>query len=202
MRKYTPEMHKWLAENQEGKFSPDLAQEFNEHFGVDWMTAAAVKRYRHNNHLNSGLTGKFQKGQPSWNRGMKIPKERQAVKTQFKKGNIPHNHRPIGYVRIDSKDGIAWVKVKDNYPADHTNFVQRSRLVWEEHNGEIPKGMCVFHLNGDPLDDRIENLTLLSRSELRYANQMYKFCKDPEINKTIIAAVKLDLARMEKEKKK
>lgn len=39
------------------------------------------------------------------------------------------------------------------------------RRVWEHHNGAIPKGMQIHHINGDKDDNRICNLQLISASE-------------------------------------
>jgi len=36
--------------------------------------------------------------------------------------------------------------------------VRRSRWVWEQHHGPIPDRHHIHHKNGNPLDDRIENL--------------------------------------------
>lgn len=39
------------------------------------------------------------------------------------------------------------------------------RIVWEMHNGKIPDGMFIDHINHIRHDNRIENLRLVSRSE-------------------------------------
>lgn len=37
--------------------------------------------------------------------------------------------------------------------------------VWEKYNGSVPQGMIVHHINENKLDNRIENLQLLSRRD-------------------------------------
>lgn len=39
-------------------------------------------------------------------------------------------------------------------------------IVWEEHNGPIPKGKCVTFKDGNQLNCDISNLMLASRAEL------------------------------------
>ena len=38
------------------------------------------------------------------------------------------------------------------------------RVIWEFHNGPIPEGRQIHHKNSDPVDNRIENLNLISSS--------------------------------------
>ena len=42
-------------------------------------------------------------------------------------------------------------------------FVHRS--VWEAHFGPVPDGYVVHHMNGDRLDNRLDNLGLMTRGD-------------------------------------
>ena len=48
------------------------------------------------------------------------------------------------------------------------------RLVWEHYHGPIPEGMCIDHINGNPLDDRLENLRCVSERTNHRNQKMHK----------------------------
>ena len=43
--------------------------------------------------------------------------------------------------------------------------VKQHRYIWEKTNGPIPAGMQIDHINGEPDDNRMENLRLVTRQE-------------------------------------
>lgn len=60
---------------------------------------------------------------------------------------VGYTCRRSGYVRFRHNTGNLYVH----------------RLVWEMHNGPIPQGMQIDHINGKRDDNRIENLRLVTQ---------------------------------------
>ncbi len=51
-------------------------------------------------------------------------------------------------------------------------------LVWEEHHGPVPLGRELHHRNGDKLDNRIDNLQLVTRLEHKRIHSGCILCDD------------------------
>ena len=112
------------------------------------------------NHPNA-VAHRFKKGSVPPNKGKKMsPEVYEKVKeTMFKKGNSPVNHREVGSERINV-DGYIEIKV-----AEPNRWRLKHRFIWEQVNGEIPKGYNVQFKNHNRQDCRIENLYLICRAD-------------------------------------
>ena len=108
----------------------------------------------------------FYKGHKPWNTGKKLSEEHIAKLTGvYKKGNSPHNQLPIGSIR----NIYNYIEIKY---ANH-KWMSLARYNWEQVHGEIPKGMCVFKLDGDAYNNDISNLCLVTRQDLAQFNRKY-----------------------------
>lgn len=104
----------------------------------------------------TGRTGCFVKGQEPPNKGKRCPEGKggrhpNARRTQFRKGQEPHNTRYLGHERTDPKDGYIYVSVAE--PNPHTGYrrryVLKHRWLWEQANGPLPDGMALKCLDGN-----------------------------------------------------
>lgn len=84
-----------------------------------------------------------------------------------------HNHpagKECGHI-----DKAGYVRTKLN-----SKMTFAHRIVWEMHNGKIPEGMEIDHINGVKSDNRIENLRLVShavnmKNKISYKNNKTGF---------------------------
>lgn len=112
------------------------------------------------------IATRFVKGQEPANKGKRIEEFmtadgiRRSSQTRFKKGQLPHNTKPIGYERIDSKDGYVYIKVSMEH-----KMVLKHRYVWEQANGPIPDGHNIAFRDGNRQNCDLSNLYLISREE-------------------------------------
>ena len=109
---------------------------------------------------------RFKKGNVPANKGKRLVDFMSAAgierssRTRFKKGQAPHNLRPVGYERIDKKDGYVFIKVEMG-----RKMVLKHRWVWEQAHGKIPKGHIIAFRDGNKQNCALENLQMMSLYE-------------------------------------
>lgn len=168
----------------------------NLHFGLD-LKVTQVKAATANHRIKSGRTGRFEKGQESWNKGGRMPFSENNQRTQFQPGGIPHNHRPIGSTRF-SKEGYLEVKV-----GEPNVWKGKHRLLWEEAYGPIPKGYNVVFLDQDKQHLVLENLRLVKRQYMSVANRLGLIRQSAELTETglLVAEVKVKTSQAKRKLK-
>ena len=192
---WSDEEKQYLAEITPGRGYKEIQSMMSCKFGFDY-THHQIKGAITRNKLNTGRTGRFEKGHATWNKGTKGLTK--ANVTSFKKGQKPHNYKPLGSERI-TKDGYCEIKVSDTGRRWRPKHV----LIYEKHHGKVPKGSAVIFLDGDKRNFDIDNLYLVTRSQLAMLNKNSLIQKDADLTKTAINVVDLmkKISAMEKKDK-
>lgn len=92
-----------------------------------------------------------------------------ANRTSFSKGNMPHNHKPVGSTRVDI-DGYHWTKI-----AEPKTWAMTHRLIWADHFGPIPSGMAVKFKDNNKANLDPSNLELVNRPALMKQNTIHQY---------------------------
>jgi len=184
------EIIKFIRENAPGRYNKELTELVNKTFKTNYKVNQ-IEHFKVNNKISSGLTGQFEKGHIPANKGKKMSASQyeKCSKTMFKKGHIPHNYRPIGSERADTKDGYISVKI-----ADPNEWKLKHILIYEQHHGPVPEGHKVVFLDKNRRNFNIENLVLVSDAEMVRLNQNHRISEYPEITKMGIALERSKIA--------
>lgn len=73
----------------------------------------------------------------------------------------------IGAIKIRDNDGVKvrFVKVRNGGPIAG-RWIRLARWTWEQVNGPVPPGKRVVHIDGNTLNDNLENYTLMTPGEV------------------------------------
>lgn len=157
--KFTDEHVEFIRNNVGGRSFKELTILFNQHFGTDFT-----------NRQIKGLADTH--------------KLRNNIDTKFQKGYVPSHAQEIGSITTYQngvKKGEKVIKVDDS-PNKSKNWVSLARYVWEQHNGEIPKGFMVYQVDGDIDNYDIDNLELVNFSEhMIMTNNNLRYTGDKEL---------------------
>ena len=194
-RKYTQEEIEYLFLIVPGHSHKEITALFNNHFEAE-IKISQVKSFIKNRKLNTGRTGRFVKGQVSHNKGKKGISYPSMKPTQFKTGEMPHNHKPVGSETLRA-DGYVWVKVEEP-----KTWRMKHVLIWEDANGPVPKGYAVLFGDGNRLNFDLNNLILVSKAQLVMLNKKGLIRPDAELTRTGIIIADLHIKIAERKRRK
>jgi len=181
----SPEQDAYLRSVIPGTTGAEQAAAMLKRFGVR-MSATQLKAWRGNHHAFSGLTGRFEKGHVSPNKGVPMPPSvyAKAKATMFGKGHRPWNDRyEIGerrIVRWHDGERKAWFEKVSDRGGLWERWRPVSRLTLERAGRPVPKGFVVAHIDGDSLNDDIANLAVVEQSLYPQMNRKKLISADPE----------------------
>lgn len=191
IHRFTVEDDAYLIENFSNKSNKELAEYLKASVsGISQRgsqlglrkSEELIKQLGHNLCIHpASIASRIKKGNIPPNKGLKMedfmnPETLEKfTANQFKKGHKPHNTKYDGCERIDV-DGYVWVRISEK------NWVQKHRLVWIEHFGQIPPGTNIQFLDGNRQNCAIENLYAISREEQMKENSILNY--PPEIQTT------------------
>ena len=187
--KFSNECLEFIEANYKGIDNKTLTRMVNEKFNTsyDWQQVKYIK-------IKYGWVSGVRGGELNVGKNTgKVSKERyeKMKKTMFKKGYEPKHKKPIG---AEVKGKYTFVKMSDG------KYKLKHHLVWEQHNGEIPKGHMIIFADGDKTNYNIENLLCVTKQELTMINRYYKIHADADLTKTSLLLAKIRLKIAERKK--
>lgn len=129
----------------------------------------AVKNACHKYRISFVRKHFFKKGHRTWNKGIKKP-YKGGEQTQFKKGQLPHNTRFDGAIRIQpDKSGRSYKHIRISL----SKWMPLHRYIWTQVYGD-PGSNVIRFKDGNSLNCDIENLSLISRGDNAKLNALIR----------------------------
>src|SRR5690625_1329118 len=159
-----------------GRTIPSIRAKANK-LDVDTTEECLANSSRKNTQVKKGQTP-WNKGLAGWDAGGRSHKTR--CKKGERRGRANRIYQPIGATRI-SKEGHLQIKVNDDMPF-HRRWQSYHRIVWEKHNGPIPKGHVIRFKDGMLTTEKeeitIDKLECISMAENMRRNTIHKYPRE------------------------
>ena len=204
---YPEKWNVWLKENSSKMSRSELTRNFNQTFNQN-KSVNAIKTYCNLRKWYSPSNGRFKKGNISWQTGVKGDEFRSHY-TEESLYRLSHpeltRKLKIGdeYLRRKNDPYIV-VSVEPNKNITDRSVPKR-RYVWELHNGKIPKDHYVINLDGNHMNNDLNNLACIPikfRFILAKNKWFVKGERNPELTKAAIKWCELYYALKELEETK
>lgn len=205
---WTHERAEWFKSFVPGHTEGEISTEHERLYGFP-LSESQIGNAKTKLGVRSGtFGGRFEKGQRAWNKGktwdefMSPESQEASRRTCFKKGQVSgiakERMKPVGYERVDAKDGYVWVKVKDTPQAQvpgsyNDNFRPKHHVVWEEANGTpVPPHTMIVFADRDKRNFDPDNLVAVPRSLWSIISRQGWAYRDRESLDACVALAKLN----------
>ena len=172
-----PDELKWLARRFHKMPRKELRDSFEKRYGRRLSLSTMDSLCARYGRPGAPNTGRFTKGHVPANKGRRGYSAPGCEKGWFVKGQTPANELPMFSERVSQGIVLIKVPIPSPYPSQRklgihreSHWTPKSRWVWQEEHGPIPKGHVILHLDGDPLNCDIENLECVPRAVLQILN--------------------------------
>jgi hypothetical protein len=190
-KKWLPNEIKYLIDNYPSMSTSQIANFLNINIEQIYRKANSLELKKSNEFLKSSLSGRmspihilgkdtrFKKGHISFNKGKKwdeyMNKEAQekAKKTNFKKGQLPHNTKNNGFIspRLDKRTDKTYLYIR----LGKSIWKELQRYIWEQNFGKLNPGDVLRFKDGNTKNCTIENLELINIKENMIRNSVQRF---------------------------
>lgn len=153
MKTFSKEEQEFIRNNAKGIDTEKLTEILNKKFNTNYPRYK-VYRWKKRNGIKSG------------------------VNTKFKKGNKPHNYKPIGSEFVSS-EGYTFIKVGEPSVWKH-----KTTVIYEKEYGPIPDGYCVVFADQDKTNFSLDNLILVRNKDKLIAKNRHLLFENKELTKT------------------
>lgn len=205
-RFWTPERAEWFRSFVPGHTESEISAEHERIYGFP-LSEGQIGNAKTKLGVKSGTHGgRFEKGHAG---GFSSEEHRRRFieagkATRFRKGNVSgiakERMKPVGYERVDSKDGYIYVKVKDTpqaqVPGSYNDiFRPKHHVVWEQANGRpVPPSTMIVFADRDKRNFDPANLVAVPRSLWAVISHKGMAYHDRESLEACMAIASLDRA--------
>ena len=197
----TQEEIEFIKTHYQGTTRKEMCELLYKEFGVVHCDGQVKNIYSKYN-LKSNRTGRFPKGHTPWTKGKKKTdfmtaeqiENQNTKRIEAVSGENNDRYKPIGSKYV-SKRGDVIVKIGEN------TWEREHIVVWEKVHGKLKDGEKIIHLDGNRLNNDIDNLAIITNHELKQVYIVMGLTDNAELNETILNIAKLNTQIRNKEEK-
>lgn len=212
MSKYLAHHIKYVRRIAKGKNNRTITEMFNNKFDTN-VSVESIKNMIHRNKIKQRPLFLYTDEMEQWMAdnvpgrhfkeaaalfNMQFNTEKSADELRFKcrrlglKNGMKNDEcrLPLGSTAIFNRTIYIKIGNEGKYCYRHGKWKVKSRYVWEQAHGAIPKGYVVFHLDGNKSNFELDNLEIATSIELQMLSKYELSSNNKEQVKTVLAIIR------------